>query len=115
MPIYVYGCDECDHTDDEYQSIRDEPHTECPICKSNTYHRIPTLSGTTMREYRNPIKMQSIGLNDPNDIRDFQVRNPGVEIETDPAHPDYGVPVATSLHQKNSILKNEKFVDRNSY
>jgi hypothetical protein len=50
-----------------------------------------------------------------NDIRDFQVRNPGVEIETDPSHPDYGVPVATSLHQKNSILKNEKFVDKNSY
>lgn len=32
MPTYEYVCEECDHVFEEFQSMTDDPLTECPKC-----------------------------------------------------------------------------------
>lgn len=32
MPTYEYKCDKCGYVFEEFQSIKDEPLTECPQC-----------------------------------------------------------------------------------
>jgi putative FmdB family regulatory protein len=122
MPIYVYKCEACGHECEEFQHIHDEPLGTCPNCQYGTskcesriFHRVPTAGSTTMREYRKPIQMHSIGLAHTDEINDFQRRNPDVKISRDENDPLYGVPIATSLHQKKAILKKEGFIDKNGY
>ena len=33
MPTYEYECTSCKHTFDLFQSMRDEPVKDCPLCK----------------------------------------------------------------------------------
>jgi putative FmdB family regulatory protein len=35
MPFYEYRCDECDKTFEIFQSMSDDPITECPQCSSS--------------------------------------------------------------------------------
>ncbi len=39
MPTYQYRCDECHHDFEEFQSIVDDPISECPKCKGKV-HRV---------------------------------------------------------------------------
>ncbi|HBS04725.1 MAG TPA: FmdB family transcriptional regulator [Leptospiraceae bacterium] len=32
MPTYSYRCTKCGHEYDAFQSMKDDPHTECPEC-----------------------------------------------------------------------------------
>ncbi len=34
MPIYVYGCDACDHRFEQFQKFSDDPIRQCPKCHS---------------------------------------------------------------------------------
>ncbi len=40
MPTYGYGCKVCGHEFEIEQSIKDEPHTECPKCRVYTRNRL---------------------------------------------------------------------------
>ena len=113
MPIYCYHCDDCGRDDEEFQSIRSIAIDRCPVCTSKTYHRVPTLSHSMDRAYAKPIEMQSIALNDPDDIRAFIRRNPNVPMSENPHDPLYGVPVARTRAEKLRILKNEGFQEKN--
>lgn len=112
MPLYPYKCDECAHTSEEFQHIRDEPLTECPVCKS-AYKRTITTFGTGNKLFKKPIEMMSIALEEPGEIREFQRRNPDVKIETNEAHPLYGIPIAHSREEKMRILRAEGFQEKN--
>jgi len=39
MPIYEYGCKNCDHTLDALQKIADAPLVDCPVCGQPTLKR----------------------------------------------------------------------------
>jgi len=114
MPIYVYHCDECGHDMEEFQHIHDEPFSYCPACNCpDTFHRVPTLPHTDMKEFAKPIEMQSIGLAHQDEIDEFRKRNPDVEISSDLKNPLYGVPIARTRKEKLTILKKEGFQEAN--
>lgn len=47
MPIYEYGCKNCDHTLDALQKIADAPLVDCPECGEPTLKRL--LSAPSFR------------------------------------------------------------------
>lgn len=52
MPFYEYECISCKHHFEEFQSMSDEPLTECPECNGSVKKLI---SMTAMKvEYKNP-------------------------------------------------------------
>lgn len=112
MPIYVYQCDECGHGDEDFQSIHDDPHTVCPVCEAEAYHRVPAVTHTDMKEFRKPIEMHSLGLAHPDEIAAFRQRNPGVKVSSDPNDPLYGVPIAHHRKEKLDILKAEGWEEK---
>jgi putative FmdB family regulatory protein len=40
MPTYVYECDSCSHTFEEFQSITAAPLKKCPTCSENKLRRV---------------------------------------------------------------------------
>ena len=40
MPIYEYGCQECDHTLDALQKVADAPLVDCPECGKPSLKRL---------------------------------------------------------------------------
>jgi putative FmdB family regulatory protein len=40
MPTYDYTCDACDHTWEEFQSIKAAPTKKCPQCKKSKARRL---------------------------------------------------------------------------
>jgi putative FmdB family regulatory protein len=40
MPTYEYQCDACDHSFDEFQSIKAEPLKKCPACGKTKLRRL---------------------------------------------------------------------------
>lgn len=116
MPLYDYYCPNCKVTEEKFHHVAEDDLVQCEHCNEWTLIKlIPTSMNTNHTAYHKPIYMYSLGLTHPDDVRDFQQRNPGIEIETDPSHPDFGVPVARSLHEKKSILKTEGYVDKNGF
>lgn len=45
MPTYEYRCTKCGHDFEVFQSIKDQPLSECPVCHQNTLKRV--ISGGT--------------------------------------------------------------------
>jgi putative FmdB family regulatory protein len=115
MPIYEYKCLTCGFQCEEFQHMQAAELTECPECKRVSYQKIPSLPGSTMKEYQKPIEMHSIGLGQPDEIAAFKDRNPGATCSSDPADPLYGVPIAHHFHEKKTILKTEGYVDKKGY
>lgn len=113
MPMYDYACSDCGHASEEFQTIREDAYTTCPVCSNETYSRQVCVPRTMNREYDKPLEMHSLALNHDDDIRAFLGRNPGVQCSLDPADPNYGVPVARSRAEKLSILKAEGWEERN--
>lgn len=113
MPIYSYCCSNCQHADDEYQKMSSGSLTECPKCRAASYHRVPTLAHTDLKEFHTPIEMYSIGLNDDEEIRAFKAKCPDVDVATDPNDPLYGIPVARNRAQKKKALDAMGFVETN--
>lgn len=113
MPIYQYQCDDCGHECEEFQHIRDEPLTRCPICCGEAFHRVPAKTHTDIREFRKPIEMFSIALNTDEEIRTFKQQCPDVAVSTDPNDELYGVPIAANRKQKLSALNAVGFEEKN--
>ena len=111
MPIYVYRCQECDDETEEFHHINEKVLILCDTCKVSK-RRVPCLPHTDMREFHNPIQMQSLGCSDPQEIRAFQLRNPDAKISTDPKDPLYGVPIAHTRKEKLDILKAEGWEEK---
>lgn len=40
MPTYEYACPKCGHTFEAFQSMKDEPLTQCPKCKKKGVKRL---------------------------------------------------------------------------
>lgn len=40
MPTYEYTCDACEHSFEEFQSMKDEPLTKCPECGKKKLRRL---------------------------------------------------------------------------
>jgi putative FmdB family regulatory protein len=40
MPTYDYVCDGCEHSFEEFQSMKDDPLTVCPKCKKKKLRRL---------------------------------------------------------------------------
>jgi putative FmdB family regulatory protein len=40
MPTYDYSCDACDHTWEEFQSIKADPTKKCPSCGKSKARRL---------------------------------------------------------------------------
>lgn len=113
MPIYQYACDQCGHAEDEFQHIHDAPFDVCPHCESDQYHRVPCLPNTPHMEFDRPVEMHSLALCHHDDIADFKRRHPDVQCSDNPRDPLYGVPVATSRHEKLRVLQKEGWVEKN--
>jgi hypothetical protein len=96
---------------EEFQHMEDAPLTECPECASGEVRRVPCAPNNQLREFRTPIMMYSIGLNDDEEIREFRKRCPDVDVITDPDHPDYGVPIARNRRQKLDALNAVGFTE----
>lgn len=113
MPIYVYQCEACGHEAEEFQHMSDDPLTCCPVCGNSSFKRVPTLTSTPQQEFATPIEMHSIGMNHPDDIREFKRLCPDVDVSDDPSDPNYGVPIARTRHQKKKALETAGFEERN--
>lgn len=71
MPTYDYKCIDCGHTFEYFQSIKDEPLTECPVCKGNVKRLIgagssPIFKGTGFyqTDYKNSSKSNKASSSD---------------------------------------------------
>ena len=42
MPSYDYKCDNCNHTQEHKQSIKEDKIKTCPMCMKETYQRLIT-------------------------------------------------------------------------
>lgn len=113
MPIYSYECDYCEHKADEYQKMSSDPLTACPKCKTCSYYRVPTIPHTNLIEFHKPIEMFSIACNNDAEIREMQLKVPGLDISTDPRDEMYGVPIARNRAQKLAALNAAGFVETN--
>lgn len=40
MPTYEYACQKCDHTFEQFQSMRDDPLVRCPACGKKSLKRL---------------------------------------------------------------------------
>lgn len=104
MPLHDYKC-LCGHeVPDVYHKMHSEAPELCPKC-GKAMDRVPALAHTDMKEFHTPITMFSIGLNSPEEIRAFKQKCPDVEVNEDPEHPDWGLPIARSRKQKKQALK----------
>lgn len=120
MPIYNYKCDHCGHVEtDVYEKMNSDNDTtgHCPACcdgrkDDGSWHRMPTVPHTNLREFHKPIEMYSIGLNDDEEIRAFKQKCPDVDVCTDPASDLYGVPIARNRAQKASALNAAGFQEK---
>lgn len=45
MPTYEYACKACEHTWEEFQSIKSEPTKKCPECGKNKAERLISAGG----------------------------------------------------------------------
>ncbi|MCB1171488.1 MAG: zinc ribbon domain-containing protein [Leptospiraceae bacterium] len=61
MPTYSYRCTECGHEYDAFQSMKDDPHTECPKCGGKVERLIGGGAGIVFKgsgfyvtDYRKP-------------------------------------------------------------
>jgi putative FmdB family regulatory protein len=111
MPLYPYRCDACGHEFEEFQRMAEEPLTECPEC-DGALRRVPCVVNNQCREFKKPIEMYSIGLNDDDEIREFRRRCPDVDVSTDKSNPLYGVPIARTRAQKLAALDAMNFEER---
>ena len=49
MPTYTYQCRDCGHKYDAFQSMKDDPHTECPACKGHVDRLIGAGAGIVFK------------------------------------------------------------------
>lgn len=115
MPLYTYECSTCEHTDTDFRTIdaRDEPGT-CGKCGSGTARIFdPGHTRGVIQEFATPIEMLSVAVDNDHQIREFQQRNPDIEISRAKGDPRYGVPIARTRQQKLSVLRNEGFTELN--
>ncbi|NYT62939.1 zinc ribbon domain-containing protein [Alcaligenaceae bacterium] len=49
MPIYVYKCSNCEHTQDVLQKMSDPQLTVCPECGQSTYTKQVTSAGFQLK------------------------------------------------------------------
>lgn len=103
MPIYHFQCEKCGATQDDFEHIQ-HPVPE-PECCGMSMGRDYGGSGSVTGVFHKPIPMQSIGMAHQDEIDDFRVQNPGVEVSDDPDHPLFGVPLATTRQEKMGILR----------
>jgi putative FmdB family regulatory protein len=111
MPLYDYVCSECGHQDIEVHSMFKPDLTVCPACEESTYKKQVSLPHTTHKEFRKPIEMFSIAMEDMADVRAFKQQCPDVDCSDDPADPMFGVPIAKSRHAKTQALKAAGFME----
>jgi putative FmdB family regulatory protein len=113
MPLYDYVCDRCGRKAIEFQKMSSDPLTECPICKTPTYRKVPSIPNTPLQEFHKPIEMLSIAMEDDEAIKEFVGKCPDVEVSMDPNSPMYGVPLARCRQQKLDALDAAGFVETN--
>lgn len=49
MPIYEYACRSCNHQQEAFQSIKDEPLTICEKCQQPTLTRLVSAAGFRLK------------------------------------------------------------------
>jgi putative FmdB family regulatory protein len=49
MPTYTYQCQSCGYRYDAFQSMKEEPHTECPVCKGRVERLIGAGAGIVFK------------------------------------------------------------------
>lgn len=112
MPMYSYLCGKCGHADDEFQRMADAHLTACPEC-AGAYVRQVTAPHTDLKEFSSPIEMFSIALDTEDEVRAFKLKCPDVEMQDDPKHPDFGLPIARNRKQKLAALKAVNYQEGN--
>lgn len=117
MPTYGYRYTDTEGGEfDEFQHIHEDAFTvkDGRPCERTVAAFKPQTrygKGNTCE----PIEMMSIALDNEDEIQEFRARNPGVEISSDRADRNFGVPIAHSRSQKKAILDKEGFVDTKSF
>ncbi|KKM61639.1 hypothetical protein LCGC14_1529720 [marine sediment metagenome] len=110
MPSHEHRCDGCGREETVHHRLSESP--EWPECCGETMPRFFESAHRT-GIFEKPIEMLSVALNHEDEISGFRRRNPGVEISHDRENPNFGVPIAHTRREKMSILKNERFEERN--
>lgn len=72
------------------------------------------LPHTDLKEYRQPVEMFSVAVEDIEEIRELQRKCPDAFISDDPRDEMYGVPIAKNRKAKLQVLKASGFVETNS-
>ncbi len=49
MPIYEYACKTCSFEKDVLQKLSDDPLTECPSCKEQTFYKRISAAGFRLK------------------------------------------------------------------
>lgn len=113
MPLYDYQCPICGHKSVEFMKMcaaAEAPFVDCPHCVGLhggvvAMCRQVSVPHTSMQEFHKPIEMFSIAMDSDEEIKAFKRKAPDVDVNTDPNHPDYGLPIARSRHQKLQALQ----------
>jgi putative FmdB family regulatory protein len=82
MPIYEYACKACGHTFDTIQSFKDEPLTDCPVCKEPALKKLISAtdfhlkgSGWYVTDFKNPPVKKDSHEKAKTDIRQSEESN----------------------------------------
>lgn len=115
MPLYDYTCALCGHKSVEFMrmcSAGEAPKVECKCCQYPMTRQV-AMPHTPMQEYATPIEMFSIAMSSLEEVREFKQRCPDVDCNDDMDHPDFGLPIARSRHQKLQALKAAGYAETN--
>lgn len=111
MPLYDFKCGVCGHTDEEY--FKQAPEVaECPKCAAAAYRRLWTVGRGKDAEFRTPVDLYSIAMEDIDEIRAFKQAAPDADCSDDPNDPMYGIPQARTRQAKLQALKAAGFTER---
>ncbi len=96
MPTYDYACQKCDHTFEQFQSMRDDPLTKCPACGKKSLKRLVgggaglifKGSGFYITDYKNKGGGESKTSNDAKTAGETKPASPSTtSAPTTPAKP----------------------------
>lgn len=111
--IYCYYCQGCGTTMEVSRSMKeDEPVYVCENCNTPMSRDYQAEHTAVRGNYKRPIVMESLGVH-PSEIAEYRKQFPQHELAS--TSDGFMAPVAHSLGEKRQILKDHRWVDKNSY
>ena len=120
MPVYNYECSKCEHAEEIFQKMSDEPLVKCPACKKKKFRRVITSLNFAVKQYntvgaiaeQNSKKLGKMGVEDKDEHR--RAKSTILKRQMKPIDPLYDGPLKDAK-TRNKVLKSKKSIKNYIY